>query len=145
MSTRTPAELATQLVQAFGRPDDMVALLTDDVTWWISPSVPPEVIPNPCAGKDIVRETITRLFTLVYRAETANCPIHSAIGQGNLGTIRFTLDTELVAGGSYSNEYCICIETRADAIAKVWEYVDMAWAATQMQSAGVDVDSVSSP
>jgi ketosteroid isomerase-like protein len=144
MSNRTPRELATQLVQAFGRPDEMVASLTDDVTWWISPSVPPEVIPNPCVGKDTVRETVTRLFTLVYRADTAECVIHSAIGEGNLGTIRFTLNSELVAGGSYSNEYCVCIETRGDAIAKVWEYVDMAWAATQMQNAGVDVDSVSS-
>jgi ketosteroid isomerase-like protein len=137
--SRTPAQLATQLVDAFGKPDDIVAVLADDVTWWITPTVPPEVMESVSTGKEVIRGNMQRVFSVLYNGETMQTTVHSAYGEGSLGTVRFTLSGEFPNGGKYSNEYCVCVETRGDQIAKVWEYVDAASALIQMQAAGIDI------
>jgi ketosteroid isomerase-like protein len=134
--SRTPAELATQLVQAFGRPDDIVALLADDITWWLTPAVPPEIMQSLSSGREAVYANMTRVFGGLYDAETVVIKIHSAISEGNLGTVRLTLSCEFAGGGSYINEYCVCVETRGDEIAKIWEYVDTTYAMQQLEAAG---------
>ncbi|MDT5362424.1 MAG: hypothetical protein QOC69_4186 [Mycobacterium sp.] len=61
--TRTPAQLATQLVEAFGRPDEIVAVLADDAIWWITPSVPPEIMQRVSTGREVIRDNMQRVFT----------------------------------------------------------------------------------
>ncbi|CAJ1499292.1 nuclear transport factor 2 family protein [[Mycobacterium] burgundiense] len=143
--SRTPAQLATQLVEAFGRPDDIAAVLADDATWWISPTVPPEIMQSLSTGRDVIRGNMQRVFSVLYDGETMRTVVHSAFGEGNLGTVRFTLSGEFPNGGKYSNEYCVCIETRGDEISKVWEYVDAAHAVIQMQAAGIDISPAGAP
>ncbi|QFS90432.1 SnoaL-like domain protein [Mycobacterium sp. THAF192] len=138
--SRTPAELATQLVTAFGRPDDIVAVLAEDATWWITPAIPPEVMDHVSTGREVIRGNMQRVFTQLYNGDTMRTQVHSAISEGNLGTVRFTLSGEFPQGqGTYTNEYCVCVETRDDEITKVWEYVDAAVAVMQMQAAGIDI------
>jgi len=137
--TRTPAQLATQLVEAFGRPDEIVAVLADDATWWITPSIPPEIMQSVSTGREVIRANMQRVFTMLYNGETMKTTVHTAISEGNLGTVRFTLTGEFPNGGAYSNEYCVCVESRGDQIAKVWEYVDGAYAVVQMQASGISI------
>jgi ketosteroid isomerase-like protein len=114
----------------------MAAVLAEDVVWWISPSVPQEIIPSTCVGREAFREAARRVFGQVYQGEAVRIEVHSAISEGSLGTVRFTMSTEFVGGGSYSNEYCVCVETRDDEISRVWEYVDVALVMMQMPKAG---------
>jgi hypothetical protein len=98
--TRAPA-------QAFGRPDEIVAVLADDAIWWITPSVPPEIMQSVSTGREVIRDNMQRVFTMLYNGETMKTTIHTAISEGNLGTVRFTLTGEFPNGGTYSNEYCV--------------------------------------
>ena len=70
--------------------------------------------------------------------------VHSAISDGTQGAVRFTLTGEFPSGGDYSNEYCIFVDTCDGKISRVWEYVDAAWAVTQMQRAGIAITPVGS-
>lgn len=137
--TRTPAQLATQLVEAFGRPDDIVAVLAEDVTWWITPAIPPEIMQSISTGREVIRGNMQRVFSLLYNGDTMHTTVHTAISEGNLGTVRFTLSGQFVNGGDYTNEYCVCVETKDDEITKVWEYVDGAYTIVQAQAAGIDL------
>jgi ketosteroid isomerase-like protein len=137
--SRTPTQLATQLIEALGSPGDMVSVLADDATWWISPATPTDIAPSVSNGKEVIRDNMARVFRILYKGDTVQTTVHSAISEGNLGTVRFTLSAELSNGGKYTNEYCLCVETRGDEIAKIWEYVDGAYALMQMQSAGMDI------
>jgi ketosteroid isomerase-like protein len=75
-------------------------------------------------GREVIRDSMQRVFTMLYNGETMKTTVHTAISEGNLATIRFTLTGEFPNGGAYSNGYCVCVESRGDQIAKVWEYVD---------------------
>jgi uncharacterized protein len=137
--SRTPAQLATQLVDAFGRPDAIAAMLADDATWWITPTVPPEIMQSLSVGREVIRGNMQRVFSLLYNGDTMKTTVHSAISEGNLGVVRFTLSGEFPNGGKYTNEYSVWVEARGDEIANVWEYVDAAYAVVQMQAAGIDI------
>lgn len=143
--TRTPAQLATQLVEAFGNPDEIVAVLAEDATWWITPTIPPEIMQNVSTGRDVIHGNMQRVFSVLYNGDTLNTTVHSAISEGAQGTVRFTLTGEFPNGGKYANEYCVCVETRGDEITKVWEYVDAANAVIQMQAAGIDITPAGAP
>jgi ketosteroid isomerase-like protein len=136
---RTPAELATDLVKAFGRPDDIAAVLAEDAVWWISPTIPPEIMDNLSTGRETIRANMQRVFSVLYKGETMKADVHSAINDGTQGAVRFTLTGEFPNGGKYSNEYCVHVDTRDGEITRVWEYVDAAWAVVQMQEAGIDI------
>jgi len=137
--SRSAAELAVQLVSAFGRPDDIVAVLAEDATWWITPSIPPEIMQNVSTGRETIRANMQRVFSLLYDGDTMRTEVHNAFGEGPNGVVRFTLTGQFPNGGKYSNEYCVCVETRGDEITKVYEYVDAAHAVIQMQAAGIDI------
>jgi ketosteroid isomerase-like protein len=136
---RSAAELAVQLVSAFGRPDDIVAVLAEDATWWITPSIPPEIMQNVSTGRETIRANMQRVFSLLYDGDTMRTKVHNAFGEGANGVVRFTLTGQFPNGGKYSNEYCVCVETRGDEITKVYEYVDAAQAVIQMRAAGIDI------
>ena len=137
--SRSAAELAIQLVSAFGRPDDIVAVLAEDATWWITPTIPPEIMQNVSTGRETIRANMQRVFSLLYDGDTMRTEVHNAFSEGPNGVVRFTLTGQFPNGGTYSNEYCVCVETRGDEITKVYEYVDAAQAVMQMQAAGIDI------
>lgn len=139
----TPAQLAAELVNAIGRPDDMVELLADDVTWWLPPSVPSALMQHVTTGRHAVRANLQRLFAEVYEGATMRASIHSAISENQLGTVRFTLAGQFSRGGHYENDYCLCVEARTDKIAKVWEYVDIGYALAQAEAAGLTLTAES--
>lgn len=141
MSTKlkSAGELATELVQAFGRPDAIVSLLAESATWWITPSVPSEIMTSVSTGRETIRENMQRVFSLLYNGDTMKTQVHDVVSDGSLGVVRFTLTGEFPNGGSYSNEYTVWVETAGDEIARVWEYVDGAQALIQMQAAGIDI------
>jgi ketosteroid isomerase-like protein len=133
--SRTPAELATQLVNAYGRPDDVIELLADDIVWWVTPSVPTEVMQSVTTGRDAMYATLKHIFGSIFKPESIEVTVHSAISERNLGTLRLRMAGEFAGGGMFSNEYCVCLETRDDKIAKVWEYMDVAHTDAQMRAA----------
>jgi len=68
--SRSAAELAVQLVSGFGRPDDIVAVLAEDATWWITPTIPPEIMQSVSTGRDVIRGNMQRVFSLLYDGDT---------------------------------------------------------------------------
>jgi ketosteroid isomerase-like protein len=135
---RTPAELATRLAEAIGRPEEMVAVLAGDVTWWESPSVPVEIMATFSVGRDTVLATMRRVFSVIYRGETFRTTVHQAVGAGSTGVVRFALTGEFPNGAPYRNEYSIWVDTRDGEITEVWEYVDAACTLAQLRAAGIE-------
>ena len=138
-TARTPAQLATRLAEAIGRPADMVGVLSEDVTWWESPSVPVEIMATVSTGRDVVLANMQRVFSMIYNGQTFTTTVHHAISEGTTGVVRFALSGEFSNGGAYQNEYSIWAETRRGEITTVWEYVDAACTVAQMQSAGIEL------
>lgn len=134
-----PARLATRLAEAIGRPEDMVSMLAEDVTWWESPSVPVEIMATVSTGRDVVLENMRRVFSTVYNGRTFSTTVHHAISEGSLGVARFALSGEFPNGGAYRNEYTLWVDTHDGEITKVWEYVDAACTVAQMQAAGIEL------
>ncbi|MCW3472708.1 nuclear transport factor 2 family protein [Rhodococcus pyridinivorans] len=139
MTDVTPGKLASDLAQAFGKPDAMADLLTDDVTWWISPTIPPEIMANESAGRETIRTNMQKVFSLLYNADSVRVTVKNAISEGTSGAVRFTLNAEFPNGGAYENEYTVWVEVVDGLISQVWEYCDAAWAVVQMQAAGIDI------
>lgn len=136
----TPAQLAVRLAEAIGRPEDMVAVLSEDVTWWESPSSPVEIMATVTTGRADVLATMQRVFgTVIYNGTTFTTTVHRAISEGDVGVVQFALNGEFANGGKYRNEYTIWAETRGGEIASVWEYVDVACTLAQMRSAGIEL------
>lgn len=124
--------LARSLVEAFGDPDAIGELLTDDVEWWITPTV--GVLGSPSVGRDAVLTAMRTIFTELYA--DAEAEIHAVIGEGDLAAVRLTLRARALfaEGRAYENEYCVWVHRRDDQIDRVWEYLDVAWVGAQMAS-----------
>jgi ketosteroid isomerase-like protein len=121
-------ELAGELVARFGDPDGMVALVADDVEWWITPTV--DVFPHHMIGREMVAQTMRFVFGEIYA--DARVTVHSLIGEGDTAAIRFTLNARALGTIDYENEYALFVEARDGEISRVWEYVDMQHAMNQL-------------
>jgi ketosteroid isomerase-like protein len=121
--------LAVALVKAFGDPDAIGKLLTEDAEWWITPTV--GVLGSPTVGREQIIEAMRVIFGQMYADAAA--VVHMAIGEGDLGAVRITLNAKaLFAGGRpYENEYSVWIRRDGDRISRVWEYLDVAQATAQ--------------
>lgn len=137
--TDTPAQLAARLAEAIGRPEEMVAVLSEDVTWWESPSVPVEIMATVSTGRDVVLANMQRVFSMIYNGRTFTTTVHHTISEGSTGVVRFALSGEFSNGGAYQNEYTIWAQTSDGEITAVWEYVDAACTVAQLQAAGVEL------
>ena len=129
---RTAKELAVQLVSSFGDPDAMVALVADDVEWWITPTV--EVFPHHMVGRAMVADTMRFVFGQIYA--DAQVTVHTAIGEGDTAAVRITLRARALGSVDYENEYALFVQARNDRIVRVWEYVDMQHAMNQLTGGG---------
>lgn len=123
------AALAVALVEAFGDPEAIGELLTEDAEWWITPTV--GVLGSPTIGRERILESMRVIFGDLYA--DARAEVHMSIGDGDLGAVRITLHaTALFAGGQqYKNEYSVWIRREGDRISRVWEYLDVAQVAAQ--------------
>ena len=131
-------QAARSLVEAFGRPDDIIALLAEDAQWWVSPSAPTEVMKNVSVGHEEILGNMRRVFGGLYKPETVRAEVHDNIGEGDLGVVRITLFAEFPNGGSYENDYTVWTKVRDGKITHVWEFVDVLRAVTQMNAAGIE-------
>ncbi len=127
-SGRSAKELAVRLVTSFGEPDAIATLLTDDVEWWISPTV--EVFPHHMVGREMVLETMRFVFGDVYA--NPRVTLRTAIGEGDTAAVRITLQARALGTVDYENEYALFVQVRDGLIERVWEYVDMQHAMNQL-------------
>lgn len=125
------AELARRLVAAFGDPDRIAELLTEEVEWWITPTV--GVLGSPTVGRQAVLASMRVIFGELYG--DVSVKVHHAIGDGDIGAVRITLDgvAKIAGDRPYQNEYSVWIRRRGELIDRVWEYLDVAWARDQLR------------
>jgi ketosteroid isomerase-like protein len=132
MTTRSAKDAAVALVTSFGDADAIVPLLAEDVEWWISPTV--EVFPHHMIGRDMVAETMRFVFGEIYA--DVRITVHTAIGEGDTGAVRLTLQAKALGTVDYENEYALFVNVRDGLITRVWEYVDMQHAMNQLAGGG---------
>lgn len=125
----SPGTLARQLVESFGDPDAIEALLADDCEWWITPTV--HVLGSPTVGRDAIIEAMRVIFRDLWG--DASAEVHHVISEGDLGAVRLTLRARALfaEGRPYSNEYSVWVHVVGDRIDRVWEYLDVAWSTEQ--------------
>ena len=113
------AELARRLVHAFGDPDAIGALLTDDAEWWITPTV--GVLGSPSIGRASILESMRTIFGEIY--EDLSVEVHHAVGDDEIGAVRITLraTVKVVGGKPLENEYSVWVRRAGDRIDRVWE------------------------
>lgn len=143
--TRTPAQMATNLVTSFGDADAMADALSENVMWWESPSAPPELMASVSVGRETIRANMGRVFRFLYDGSTTSIAVHHALSDGDMGVVRFTMTAKFANGGPYSNEYTVWVQIRDGEIVGVWEYVDAAMVLVQMQAAGHDLTALGIP
>jgi ketosteroid isomerase-like protein len=138
---RTAKELALALVDGFGDPNAVTALLADDVEWWISPTV--EVFPHHMVGRDAVAETMRLVFGQIYA--DVRVTVHGAIGDGDQAAVRITMRARALGSVDYENEYALFVKARDGLVTRVWEYVDMQHAMNQLAPAADPAGPAVSP
>jgi ketosteroid isomerase-like protein len=124
------ASLGRRLVEAFGNPAAIEALLTEDAQWWITPTV--GVLGSPSVGRDAIMTAMHTIFGVIY--SDSRVDIHAVVGDDTLAAVRFTLHATANAR-PYENEYCVWVRRAGDRIDRVWEYLDVAYATQQLTSA----------
>jgi ketosteroid isomerase-like protein len=125
-------DLAVRLVSSFGDPDAIAPLLAADVEWWITPTI--EVFPHHMVGRDQVLEAMRFVFGQVYA--DVRVTVHHALGDGEMGVVRITLQARALGAVDYENEYALFVQARDGLISRVWEYVDMQHAMNQLAPGG---------
>jgi ketosteroid isomerase-like protein len=127
-------ELASKIVEAAGDPDTIAALISEDVKWWITPSIPAEIMESVTHGREAMRENLRRVFSTLYQTGTVSTVVHDTISEGNLGAARWTMTGKFANGAQFENEYALWVEVKDGLVVKVWEYTDMAHSAAQSQA-----------
>ncbi|MFG2631932.1 nuclear transport factor 2 family protein [Streptomyces sp. NPDC048473] len=134
--THTPlaGELASKIVEAAGDPDTIASLISEDVTWWITPSIPAEIMESVTHGREAMRENLQRVFSTLYQTGTVRTVVHDTISEGNLGAARWTMTGKFANGAPFENYYALWVEAKDGLVVKVWEYTDMAHSTAQSQA-----------
>jgi SnoaL-like domain len=79
---KTAGELATAIIEAARDPDRIAALVSEDVTWWITPSIPAEIMESVTHGRDTMRGNRQRVFSTLYQSGSVHTVVHQVISQG---------------------------------------------------------------
>jgi cytochrome P450/ketosteroid isomerase-like protein len=129
-------QLVRSLVEAFGDPDAIGALLTDDAEWWITPTV--GVLASPSVGRDAIVASMRVIFTELW--SEAAVDVHHVIAEGDIAAARFTLRAKahFAELRPYENEYTVWAHRSGDRIDQVWEYLDTAWVSEQLSAVAVE-------
>ncbi|MFI5782826.1 nuclear transport factor 2 family protein [Nocardia sp. NPDC051570] len=132
MSTETiTKQIVRRLAEASGKPDEIAAVLAEDVTWWITPAIPSQIMRHESHGREEVLGNMRRVFGVLYDASTARAEVHDVIGEGDLAAVRFTLTAQFTRGGEYRNDYTVWARVRDGLVTHVWEFTDLAHAQAQ--------------
>jgi ketosteroid isomerase-like protein len=131
--TDTAATLARRLVESFGDPDAIGALLADECEWWITPTV--HVLGSPTVGRDAIVAAMRVIFGDLWGDPSVE--VHHVISEGDMAAIRMTLSAHALfaEGRPYTNEYSVWVHVVGDVIDRVWEYLDVAWSTEQFAQA----------
>ncbi|HET6859712.1 MAG TPA: nuclear transport factor 2 family protein [Streptomyces sp.] len=129
----TAGELATGIIEAAGDADRIAALISEDVTWWITPSIPADIMESVTHGRETMRGNLERVFSTLYLAGSVKTVVHQVIGQGNLAAARWTMTGAFSNGAPFENDYTLWVEESDGLVAKAWEYTDIAHSTAQME------------
>ncbi|MGW2512226.1 nuclear transport factor 2 family protein [Streptomyces scopuliridis] len=132
--TPRAGELATKIVEAAGDPDTIASLISEDVTWWITPSIPAEIMESVTHGREAMRENLRRVFSTLYQTGTVRTVVHDVISEGNLGAARWKMTGRFKNGAPFENDYALWVEAKDGLVVRVWEYTDTAHSTAQSQA-----------
>lgn len=114
----TPARL---LASAFGDPEKMVSQLADDIRWYLPASTP---FPKPIEGRQAVLETMTKIWTEVYRTDV-DVEFLDEVGDGSASAVRFRYRAWAHwVSRWYENEYTLFVRSGPSGISEVNEAFD---------------------
>ncbi len=120
MPTATPAR---RVVEAFGDCDALAALYTDDVTWRLNHSLPPNIA-GPHVGKEAVTGFNNAVFNKIYQPGSVRVVIHDELGDEASSVVRFDFHATSRRGHAYDVEYVLFVKTRDGLVSEVIELLD---------------------
>ena len=128
--------LARQLVEAFGDPEAMRKLYSDDITWSMSKSLGP--IAGPYLGRDAVIAFNERVWGSFYLPEV-EVEILDEVGDAELGAVRFMYRATMKRSGKpYELEYIVFARGRDGLLSEVFESLDTLGSANLFADQAVD-------
>lgn len=145
MSPDDSAAIARRFLEAAGRGDidTIVALLSEDATWWV-PRPFGERIASAAGGRfpaeGPVRGRTAILTEFVGPVQALLVPgsqrlrIDEVIGDGAKVVVLMHVDADIVAGGTYTNDFSVFFEVRDGRIVAVREYLDTLYAIEKLAS-----------
>ncbi len=134
-TTGTPAR---RLVEAFDDCPALAAMYTEDVTWRLNYSLPPNIA-GPHVGKDAVCGFNEAVFTKFYEPGSVTVEILDEIGDEASSVVRFVFRAVTGSGDSYGVEYVLFAKTTDGLIHEVVELLDTHATIEQHQGNAVGV------
>lgn len=123
-------ELIESLVQNFGNPANIMALLSEQAVWTLhTGSMPPGGVYR---GQAEIRGLMEHVFGGVYQPESVSVDIFQAMGGETDAAVRFQLNATTTWGATYANDYAVFIEITEGKISKIHELLDATNAADQL-------------
>jgi ketosteroid isomerase-like protein len=117
-----PKEIVGRFLAAFstGDVDHILGFLTDDVTWWVSGSVP------GMSGNNSKQDLGRMLYAAkdLYTTRALRITPLSMLAEGSYVAVEAEGYAELRSGGVYANRYHFLIHVEGERIRRVKEYSD---------------------
>ena len=129
---------ARKLVEAFGDCPALAAMYTDDVTWRLNHSLPPNIA-GPHVGKAAVTAFNDAVFNKIYDGDTVSVRILDEIGDEVSSVVRCDFHAVSRRGHSYDVEYVLFVKTRDGLVSEVVELLDTLASSEQHQGNRVGV------
>lgn len=120
MPSATPAR---RVVEAFGDCAALAALYTDDVTWRLNHSLPPNIA-GPHVGKAAVTAFNDAVFNKIYQPGSVRVEIHHELGDEASSVVRFDFHATSRRGHAYDVEYVLFARTSGGLVSEVIELLD---------------------
>lgn len=139
MSLPTPAR---RIVEAFGNCDALAKMYTEDVTWRLNYSLPPN-ISGPHVGKAAVCSFNNAVFNKIYDGTSVQVVIDDELGDEASSVVRFDLHAISRRGHRYDVEYVLFAKTRAGLVYEVVELLDTQASTEQHQGNAIGVPPTS--
>ncbi len=136
MSTNpTPAR---RIVEALGDCDTLATMYTDDVTWRLNHSLPPNIA-GPHVGKEAVLGFNSAVFNKFYEPGSMTVDVLDEIGDEASSVVRFNIHAMSRRGNSYDVEYVLFAKTTGGMVHEVVELLDTHASYEQHQGNAVGV------
>ena len=129
---------ARRIVEAFGDCEALAAMYTDDVTWRLNYSLPPNIA-GPHVGKAAVTAFNDAVFNKIYDSASIHVVIHDELGDEDSSVVRFDLHGVSRRGHSYDVEYVLFAKTRDGLVFDVVELLDTQASTEQHQGNPVGI------